>query len=409
MTATTSPDKADRKIARAEVDRIGGATAGVGFAADAYVVEVHEDIEAAAEDWRRLEREGALTPFQSLAWTQPLYAILAPRMGARPVIVLVRDRPGGAPLMLLPLCVRRFYGLRVIEFADLGVSDYNAPILSATFKPSAAQWRGLWRRIIAALSKKGAVLRLTKMPGLIDESVNPLVAFDAAPTRLGYSAWSVALPRTRAEFWKQALDQSFARELAKKFRRVAKHGAIEYAFARTPDEKRAAFEILTRQRQARFEETGRRTNVLTQPDARRFYQFIAVNSGEGNSGEPLAKLALLKVGGEVVGTLFALARGNVLHVIMSTFEGGEWKSCSLGNVLIQKAIEDCIDGGRFTAFDLTIGDEDYKQKFGAQPSPLFATWLPISLFGAAVVLAARSATHIKRLIKIIRSGAPARE
>ena len=382
MVSTTSVDKADRTGARAEPART---------AADACVVEIHDDIEAVAGEWRRLEAEGAATPFQTMAWARKLYGMLAPRMGARPVIALVRDRPGGTPLMLLPLCARRIYGFRVLEFADLGVSDYNAPILAPTFNPSAAQWRGVSRRIVAALAARGAVLRLTKMPRLIRGSVNPLVAFDPAAEPMEFSAWCVALPTTSAEFWKRPLDPSFARELAKKFRRVAKHGAIEYAIANTPEEKRVAFEILTRQRQSRFEEMGRRTNALAQEDGRRFYQAMAMDQAE-----PQAKLAVLKVGDEIVGTLFALARNKVFHVIMSTFEGGEWKSCSLGNVLLQSAIEHCIDGG-FTSFDLTIGDEGYKQKFGARPSPLYASWLPLSPAGAAFVLAARSVARIKRI------------
>ncbi len=339
-----------------------------------------------------------MTPFQSIAWVRPLYAELAPSLGARPLVVLVRDQPGGAPVMLLPFCARRRCGISVIEFADLGVSDYNAPILAPNFAPSPAQWRDLWRRILVALAPSGAALRLEKTPALIDGRANPLVAFGGRLTQMGFSAWSVALPGSFAEFCKATLDPSFAREIAKKSRRVAKHGAVEFVFAETPDEKRVAFDILARQRQERFAELGRRGNVLEQSDYRRFYRSATVESPL-----PLARLALLKVGGEIVASLFSLQRRDALHVIMSTFEGGEWKSCSLGNVLIQTAIEHCIAEGLAT-FDLTIGDEDYKQKFGARPSPLYATWVALTPLGAALVLAARAASRIRKTIRTIFGG-----
>lgn len=396
MTSTTSLDQADPTKPRA--DRVGGEGLDASLRLGAWAIEVHANVEAIADDWRRLEAAGALTPFQSLAWVRPLYAELAPNLGARPLVVLVRDRPGGAPVMLLPLCARRLYGIRVIEFADLGASDYNAPILAENFTPSPNQWRDLWRRILAALAPSGAALRLNKAPLLIEGRKNPMVAFGDRSTPMGFSAWSVSLPPTRAEFCETTLDPSFAREIAKKFRRVAKHGAIEFAFAETPIEKRVAFDILTRQRQARFDEMGRVSNALAQPDYRRFYRSAAVESAAS-----LAQLALLKVGGEIVATLFALRRRDAFHVIMSTFEGGEWKRCSLGSVLIQAAAEHCIDLGVAT-FDLTIGDEDYKQKFGARPSPLFAAWTPITPLGAGLVFTARIAARLKAMIRTIRGG-----
>jgi hypothetical protein len=53
----------------------------------------------------------------------------------------------------------------------------------------------------------------------------------------------------------------------------------------------------------------------------------------------LVNHSLLKVGGKIVGTILALNHQGVFHIIMSTYEGGEWKSCSLGNVVIRAAIQ----------------------------------------------------------------------
>src|SRR5438128_4492355 len=34
----------------------------------------------------------------------------------------------GNPLMLLPLVIERRYGVRILEFVDVGLSDYNSPV-----------------------------------------------------------------------------------------------------------------------------------------------------------------------------------------------------------------------------------------------------------------------------------------
>ncbi len=122
---------------------------------------------------------------------------------------------------------------------------------------------------------------------------------------------------------------------------------------------------------------GEKTVSPTTP----FAAFMKPRPIELDAG--LVRLFLLKVGGEALGAMLALERGKAFHVIMSTFEGGVWKSCSLGNVLMLASVEHCIAEG-FDFFDLTIGDEGYKQHFGAAPSPLFCGLRPLIPFGAAI-------------------------
>ncbi len=350
-------------------------------------IDISSDIDAIQSDWESLEKEDILTPFQRRAWLLPLYAILAPRFNATPVFVLVRDKVSRRPLMLLPLCARRRYGITIIEFADFGVSDYNAPVISKAFNPSPMQWQELWRHITKAL-KKSSILWLKKMPHLIGDLPNPLIQYGKQPRLMSFASWGVALPETLAEY-KRGLSPSFAKELARKFRRVAKRGNIEYSIARTQKEKRMAFGALVQQRQARFDEMRRSNNILAKPVHRQFYEAVAVESQE-----ELLSLGMLKVGSEIVATILALSHRNAVHVIMSTFQGGEWKSCSLGNVVIQSAIEHAIGNG-VGFFDLTIGNENYKQDFGAMPNGLYFTLQALTPISSPIALIMTYGAYIK--------------
>ncbi len=365
-----------------------------------FAIEVARDLDSVEEDWARLEADGLLTPFQTRAWLAPFYRELAPRLKATPLIIVVRDRANGAPLMLLPLCARRIYGVNVVQFADLGVSDYNAPILAKNFDPTPAQWRRLWRRILAALGLRG-ILRFKNMPRLIAGRTNPLTRYDRFSAPMDIASWGIELPATAAAYRAQFLSRKFAKDIAKKARRVARFGEVEFVLAQTPDERRLGFELLARQRQERCNEMGR-GNSLASPAYRRFYEAVAVESDAG-----LVKLFLLKVGGEALGAILALERGKALHVIMATFEGGDWRSCSLGNLLTLAAVEHCIAQG-IGFYDLTIGNEDYKKRFGAAPAQLHCALRPLTpadaLLASALALAFAARKSLGRWIKRFKRG-----
>src|SRR5258708_4369402 len=71
------------------------------------------------------------TAFQHPLWLDSLYRKLVPSAAAKPLIVVVRYRATGALAAVLPLLRVRRGPMRTIEFADLRVSDYLAPVCTA--------------------------------------------------------------------------------------------------------------------------------------------------------------------------------------------------------------------------------------------------------------------------------------
>ena len=84
-------------------------------------------------DWRSAARLAAAaglrapTPFQSERWLGAWHATLGEGGEVSPLPVAVREAATGEPLLLLPLVLRHADRRRVVEFADRGVTDYNAP------------------------------------------------------------------------------------------------------------------------------------------------------------------------------------------------------------------------------------------------------------------------------------------
>lgn len=351
-------------------------------------VDATGDISAIRSDWAALERNGRHTPFQSRAWLEPWYEIVAPHFGARPLFIRVRDRASGAPIMLLPLARRRDSGLTLVEFADLGVSDYHAPL----FAPEMAELRGraaaLWAQVQAAL-RPADLFRFEKAPPLVGGLRNPLI--DLARRHMNFSAWDVALPADRAAFDAGLADQSFLRELSRKGRRLAGRGAVHFAEAVTLEERRRALQTLCAQRAARFAELGR-DNILQRAPFEAFYEKVALAEGDR-----VARLFTLSVDEEIVATILGLGRGGRFCMIMSTIGDERWKSCSPGNVAMDRLVSHLIgEGGG--VLDFTIGDEAYKRSFGAVERQLGAGVQSLSWRGSPrlVVDFARKAMQHRR-------------
>ena len=84
------------------------------------------------------------TPFQDFRWLDAWYGAVR---NVEPLIAVITDASSAEQVALLPLVRRTHRGLRVVEFADLDLTDYNAPLLGPAAPRDAARARLLWREL----------------------------------------------------------------------------------------------------------------------------------------------------------------------------------------------------------------------------------------------------------------------
>ncbi len=116
-------------------------------------------------------------------WLEAWYGAFAGVDDVEPLIAIVSDAATGEQAALLPLIRRRQNGIRIVEFADLDLTDYNAPLLGTAAPRDAKAARAMWRDLRAALRRLpgGAdLIRLRKMPVDLDGRPNPLALLDGA-------------------------------------------------------------------------------------------------------------------------------------------------------------------------------------------------------------------------------------
>jgi CelD/BcsL family acetyltransferase involved in cellulose biosynthesis len=148
--------------------------------AEGFRVEFVRDWKEAASRWNDLSLS---TPFQDTRWLDTWYAAFANVADIEPLIAMVTDAATSEQVALLPLVRRVQRGLRIVEFADLNLTDYNAPRLTKAAPRDAKAARVLWRDLLAALKRwpGGAdLVHLRKIPLDLDGRPNPLALLGGA-------------------------------------------------------------------------------------------------------------------------------------------------------------------------------------------------------------------------------------
>src|SRR5229473_5121391 len=194
--------------------------------AQRFRVEFVDDWTQAAARWNEIHPP---TPFQGPQWIDAWYRAFAGVDHVEPLIAIIADAATGEQVALLPLIRRLHKGIRIVEFADLDLTDYNAPMLTAAAPRDAKGGRALWRDLKAALRRMpgGAdLIRLQKMPADLDGKPNPLALLDGAgPCSLN---GNVVTTGDDFDAYRYSLDRTVRKELERSWRVFMRYPAATF-------------------------------------------------------------------------------------------------------------------------------------------------------------------------------------
>src|SRR4051812_3372136 len=237
-----------------------------------FEVAVENSFDFRSNEYTALFDRSSATAFQHPLWLSHLYAKLVKANGAEPLIIVVRSRPDGKLAMVLPLIRRRYAVLRVVEFADMRVSDYVSPVADAeTFS-----------RIVADTAAAAAIRRrlrpydLLRIGKLRDRSLEleSLLGINKRES-MGMSAYATALDKTFPEWRERRIDRSYRKELDKKSRQLHRLGKVSFTCSEDPHAIRTTFEALKVYRSKRFDGSDRAGDLLQVPLFADFYLDVA--------------------------------------------------------------------------------------------------------------------------------------
>ncbi|MBX9934256.1 MAG: GNAT family N-acetyltransferase [Methylobacterium sp.] len=329
--------------------------AGASATPASFSARLHPDLASASHLWRSLQEAGACTAYQRLEWVESLVAHLMPGSGASLLVIEVGDAASGRPLMLVPLVRLKRRGYSTIQWLDLGVCDYAAPILAPGTALSAAEAAQAWDAVRAVLPKVDLV-RITRIPQDIFGLPNPLALLPAART-IPLKASGIVLEGDAETVIKRTCSASTGKDIVRRRKRVASLGQVRFVEARTPEEAGRIFDVLLRQRRERFRELGR-FDLLDRPEVVAFYRDVALRSVP----DGLVRVFGIEVNGEWIATAYGLEHGGAFHGILLAIAGEAWKPLAPG-ILIAAEIMEWSRRNGLTYLDFTIGDLPYKNSF----------------------------------------------
>ncbi|WP_027551216.1 GNAT family N-acetyltransferase [Bradyrhizobium sp. Cp5.3] len=356
---------------------------------DTFDVTIDHAFNFLSPEYAELFDSSAATAFQHPFWLDSLYTKLAAHAGAKRMVVVVRHRASGALAMVLPLLRVRRGPIRTVEFADLRVSDYLAPVCSPDVFSQLIEDETACREI-RRLIRPFDLLRMTKLP----DGRLPIENLLAAPRRVSMdtNAYATVLVAPFEQWRASALDRSYQKELAKKYRQLQKKGALSFSCCDDSASVLAALDVMRKFRGPRFQAQGD-GDLLQRPEYYGFYSDVALR-GLGS----LVRLYAMKMDGNLIAAVLGLCHRGSFLVIMSAFDIAGYKSQSLGALMFEQVARDCIERGD-QMLDFTIGDEPYKKLFGGQPSPMWTVVQAGSTAGAVTLFALRQAPWLKLAAK----------
>ncbi len=354
-----------------------------------FEIVIEQSFDFLSPEYAELFDRSAATAFQHPVWLHSLYTGLAPESGATALIVVVRYRATGALAMVLPLLRIRRGPIRTVEFADLRVSDYVAPVCSPDvflqLLDDAAACREI-RRLVRPFD----LLRMAKLP----DGQLPIEKLLATSRRvpMDTNAYATALVAPFEQWRASAMDRPYQKELAKKYRRLQRKGALSFSCCDDGASVLETMAVMRRFRGPRFHARGD-GDLLQRPEYYGFYSDVALR-GLGS----FVRLYAMKLEGQVIAAALGLCHRNSFLVLMIAFDIEGYRNQSLGALMFEQVARDCIERGD-QMLDFTIGDEPYKRSFGAQPSPMWEVTQVGSTTGAIALFALRQAPWLKLTAK----------
>ncbi|MGY8634371.1 GNAT family N-acetyltransferase [Bradyrhizobium sp. 14AA] len=339
-------------------------------------------------DWRHAASRlnaGHRIAFQHGYWLGAWYEAFG---DLAPLIAVISDAATGRDIAVVPMVSHVRRGIRVVEFADFGVSDNNAPILALDAALDAAAMDAIGKALVEALRAlpdRFDLLRLRKMPAQIGGKPNPLVALG----RIGSSSLNGNLVLTGDDY--EDYQASIKRmQMPRCWRVFSRHEGARFEIATDVARAHELLDVMDVQQQARMQKLGSRF-VLNDETHARFYRDVA----RRGVAEGYAVISALVCDEGIIATALGVRHGATYFLLRISHAGDSWSSCSPGLLVTERTMAALhADGVR--RFDLSIGNQDYKRRFGAEKVALTDVSVALSWRGVPFASRDHAAQGLRR-------------
>ena len=347
------------------------------------------DLASAEAEWRALETVAVMTPYQRFDWIE---ALIAAGLEASEGLTIAAIRQDGATVALLPLVIKRRFGVRIAAMPGTDSSNSDWLIARPDFHIDAFELHTLLRQICAAAGGADLVT-FHNQPARWQGVDNPVLALAQAPAASNF--YMATIGPTPSPYIEHRLTTKRRNNIKRGMRRLEENfGPLRAVRVSDTETLELAHRVFLDQRGARFGEMGVR-NVFADEGFIRFFRALAPK-GFGQS-RPALCLHVLYAGEDIVATCWGAAAGNHYSQYINSTSNGPASQYSLMAILIGMIMDDLTQSGIVTV-DMGLGDFAYKMEW-TEPMTVYHSVIPLTLRGrlAARLLGLRAS--LKRQIK----------
>jgi CelD/BcsL family acetyltransferase involved in cellulose biosynthesis len=353
-------------------------------------VEIVQDFDQVETVWRGLEDQQYSTPYQRFDFLKPWQHQVGERENVLPFLVIAYDAER-RPLLLLPLALRRRYGVRAAGFMGGKHATFNMALWDRDF--AAAATAADLDALISAIRERSEadVLALAQQPLRWRDLPNPMALLPNQASANDCPLLTMvpgAAPAT-------LISNSFRRRLKGKERKLQTVPGYRYHVATAGTEIERLLDWFFAIKPLRMAEQ-KLPNVFAEPGVEDFIRGACMARLAG--GGHVIDIHALECDDEVIAIFAGVADGHRFSMMFNTYTMSGNSRYSPGLILMRNII-DHYAGRGYRALDFGIGSDDYKRLFCKSGEPIFDCFIPLSPRGKIAAAAMSGINRAKHLVK----------
>ncbi len=352
-------------------------------------LSLERSIEPLEQQWRALERQCHSTLYQSWIWCKAWLDTVAKSNPVDVRIVVIKSASGEAA-GILPLQIRRQFGIRVLEWLGAPHITYGHGLFCFGQSLTPEWLKANWPRIVTLAGPADATF-LAEMPAALRGQAHPLKPLFnfTCPNR----SYRMALAPNYESLLKSKRSAETMRQYRKRDRAFAGQGRLEFGLPQTRAEVHATLATMFYQQEARLAEHGVH-GVFGHAER----QFIHRLAELQDSANPILVPFALKFQGEIQAVMLGGLFDNTYWALISSLAGNNLRKYSPGDLALRRTIEACCAQG-LSSFDFATGDSEYKSHWADESVELHGILAAANLRGLAWAIAVWASLGVKRAAK----------
>ena len=315
--------------------------------------------------WNKIFQKSNTTPFQQYEWHKNWYENIGIYKNFELSILCIYYK--NICISIFPFCVKKKL-LKTVHWNGGLQTDYNIQLVKEEYNKEKII-EVIWSKIIKNYSFYDLIL-LDKIPATINEKENKLLnIINKIKTSNSYQI--VLNKENLLNLYKTKIIKDNFRQI----RRLKNLGKLKFVVSNSEGLNYLITEMMIKQKSLRYKST-KAWDMFSEINNRKFYYKLC-NIKSFKYLKPHFSYLLLN--DEVIATHFGLKNNNYFYYLMPSYNY-KYGRYSTGKILLQYLIEWSFDN-KIKYFDLTVGNESYKNNWAHKKFEIYQTKIAISFKG----------------------------